>query len=37
MSMSKRGGLPRSVSLLKPYLETILPEGGIGSREPLAK
>jgi Type IV secretory pathway, VirB11 components, and related ATPases involved in archaeal flagella biosynthesis len=26
MSMSKRG-LPRSVSLLKPYIETILPEG----------
>ncbi len=26
MSISKRG-LPRSVSLLKPYLETILPEG----------
>lgn len=26
MSMSKRG-LPRSISLLKPYLETILPEG----------
>ncbi len=26
MSISRRGGLPRSVSLLKPYLETILPE-----------
>jgi len=26
MSMSKRG-LPRSVSLLKPYIETIMPEG----------
>ncbi|MGC9152348.1 MAG: type II/IV secretion system ATPase subunit [Vulcanisaeta sp.] len=26
MNMSKRG-LPRSISLLKPYLETILPEG----------